>query len=225
MTKALLMVAACLFPCLSPANVPPVQPFNADQLAVQRVVRIHGMLIGAEWFGTGFLINTSNGIRILTNKHVCGDAKQLTVQLPTEQLARTATLLKVAKTRADLCLLKPDASTDLSIGGYDVAPVVGPLPADVTIYGYPHARELTLSRAHITTVHRIVDKDPRFNGSMVMELDSAVLPGSSGSPVLNKSGLIVGVVFGLENHSNGTVTGLAVPLAEVRKFLDEGDTE
>jgi S1-C subfamily serine protease len=231
MTKQLLIAAALLFVCPeSKANLPPMMgglPSNhSDELAVTRVLKIHGMGVGpdgGDWFGTGFLVNTNKGIKILTNRHVCGKAAQLTAQLPYSAIARTVTIERISKDRSDLCLVSPDATLDTSAGGYDVASVVGPLPADVTIDGYPMGGGLTFDNSRIRAIVRLVDQDPQFNGIMSEDLESPIIPGSSGSPVLNSNNQLVGVVFGMDGRNPAHISGLGVPLAEVRRFLEIGN--
>jgi S1-C subfamily serine protease len=55
------------------------------------------------------------------------------------------------------------------------------------------------------------------DASAVMRLSSPIAPGNSGGPVLDASGTVVGVVFGIET---ATGNGLAVPASAVRRLVE-----
>ena len=133
--------------------------------------------------GTGFVVS-SNGY-VLTNNHVAGDCREITSSVG-------AVLEMVASDpRTDLALLKirrsiPETATFRS--GRGIRP-----GDDVVVIGFP-LRGLLASEANVTTgtVSALAGfgDDRRF-----FQMTAPVQPGSSGGPVLDKSGHIVGVVI------------------------------
>jgi S1-C subfamily serine protease len=53
-----------------------------------------------------------------------------------------------------------------------------------------------------------------------MRLSAPIAPGNSGGPVLDSSGAVIGVVFGIET---ATGHGLAVPASSVLELLEQRD--
>lgn len=131
--------------------------------------------------GTGFYIGSSGWL--LTNHHVVGEAKVVKVRMPTGR-ELVAEVLRVDPTR-DVALLKTEA------------PGVRPMPLrvdepgigeDVYALGSPlgDTFNTTLTRGILSGVR--VLKDQEF-----LQSDVAILPGSSGGPLLDKSGQVVGI--------------------------------
>lgn len=130
--------------------------------------------------GTGFAV-TSDGM-ILTNNHVAGDCRTITVD------GAPATL--VGKDEAfDLALVKVDGVTDQPSVTFSMRPAA--LNGDVTVAGYPLAGVLSglnVTRGSVTSV-----KGMGGDGSR-MQISAPVQPGNSGGPVVDVHGQVVGVV-------------------------------
>jgi S1-C subfamily serine protease len=58
------------------------------------------------------------------------------------------------------------------------------------------------------------------DASAVMRLSAPIAPGNSGGPVLDASGAVVAVVFGIET---ATGHGLAVPSSAIRQLIEHRD--
>lgn len=189
--------------------------------------------------GTGFHIKTEKGIvYILTNKHVCGLANEdgtIIVEKNGENYPRQV----VKKYDAhDLCLVE---AINQDHDYIDIASSVD-VGEDITVVGHPALRNLTISHGEfigMTTIHlaKLVD-DPKdckfkivedfltllFTGKLVcMEpfysgsISAIIYGGNSGSPVINKFGNVVGVVFaGNREQVNDSYM---VPLRHVKAFL------
>ena len=155
--------------------------------------------------GAGFIVNSDGSA--VTNKHVVGDAKSVSVKLRNgEQL--TAEVVK-ASTEQDLCLLKLDrqhlpavqfASSKKLKQGQDVAAV-----------GAPLGLEGTLTKGVVSATERDV------NGQKFLQIDAALNGGNSGGPVINQSGQVVGMATKVA--ADAEKLGFAIPSNDIMAFL------
>ena len=172
------------------------------------------------WSGTGFVISASG--HILTNNHVadgCTDLKgNLGGQPPTS-------LRVVSKDPTnDLAVLQGPPETfknfakirDRAIHSGD----------SVTAIGYPYHG--LLSSDFTVTTGIVSSLSGMRNDTRELQISAAVQPGNSGGPLLDTSGLIVGIVTaGLDALSVARVTGtipeninFALKTGAIRDFLD-----
>ena len=174
--------------------------------AVAFIVVQHGDAVeGATGFGV-----TRDGL-IVTNRHVAentnGAAPKFAVQFHGTQKWLPARLLKVSSTD-DLAFLKVDAP-----GAYPT--VVGisssggvRAGAPIAIVGYPLGSgtagmggSIDTLTARATLTAGIVSKSVPD----ILQVDAYVAHGSSGSPVFNQRGLVVGVVYGGPTEAAGRI--------------------
>jgi serine protease Do len=136
--------------------------------------------------GSGFFISQDG--YLLTNKHVVGNAKFVKVKLPTG-MDLVGEVVRVEAER-DVALVKtpisgvqamPWRAGDLKIG------------EDVYVLGSPLGDQFSTTLTHgIMSAYRMLD-DKRF-----VQSDVAILPGTSGGPLLDVKGQVVGItVMGL----------------------------
>jgi S1-C subfamily serine protease len=206
------------------------------QVSGSQVVRI----VGKQGVGSGFHIKAkSNKTYILTNAHVCGVADEhgiLTVQNSKTSIPRR--IVAVYKEH-DLCLIEPlpqMVGEGLSIAS---SLLVG---EDLVVVGHPAGRPLTLSKGEfiLKRIIKLVDRDAKsaeecegewregigfFIPSMCIVdfsangISAPIYPGNSGSPVLNKWGNVVGVVFA--GNTTQVHDAYMVPIQELKKFLKD----
>lgn len=151
--------------------------------------------------GTGFYIGSSGWL--LTNQHVIGQSRVVRVRLPTGR-ELVAEVLRVDAAR-DIALLKTEPPGVRPMPLRTGAPGVG---EDVYALGSPlgDAFNSTLTRGILSGVRTVRDLD-------FLQSDVAILPGSSGGPLLDKSGQVIGI----------TVAGLgAKGLAGMNFFIPVG---
>jgi serine protease Do len=165
--------------------------------------------------GSGVIIRPE-GV-ILTNAHVVGKAKKVTVKL---QDRRSYTCERIYKdTDTDIAILKLDLtgneslpfaqfgkSDDVEIGDWVLA------------MGCPYGLNGTVTAGIVSAKGRTIQK---FRFEDFIQIDAAVNPGSSGGPLVDSDGDIVGLNTAIKSKE-GTFQGIAfavpttmlVPVAE-----------
>ncbi len=160
--------------------------------------------------GTGFGV-TRDGI-IVTNRHVIQNTGEpeptrIAVQFHGTKRWLPARLMRISSTD-DLAFLRVDApGTFPTVVG--ISPSGGVRPgAPIAIVGYPLGNETagmggsidTLTARASLTVGTVSKSVPD-----ILQVDAFVAHGSSGSPVFNERGLVVGVVYGGPTEAAGRI--------------------
>lgn len=184
--------------------------------------------------GTGFHIQDASGnILILTNKHVCAIADKdgnVLVEQNGEEIPRK--VIERYK-HHDLCLVEalPGHTGSIDIASSET------LGEDLILIGHPGGRDLTLSHGEyigksvIMLGDNVEKEEDCIDGKVIFTwggliclkpvitsaLSAPSYGGNSGSPVVNKYGNVIGVLFagqpGNVNNSH------MVPLKYIRDFL------
>lgn len=184
--------------------------------------------------GTGFLLQVPGGNRIISNAHVCAGSRDgyMDIHMTKNRLILTAKILKVNK-KADLCML-----TGLpNLSGLTMAEAAPVSNQWVGVIGHAALLPLTFSSGEVleltvTTVGSY--KDPKackneggksvpfiFGFICLMQhtayqTTAKTYGGNSGSPMFDKAGRVLGVVFA---SSRGTHFGLVVPHTYLKEFI------
>ena len=180
-------------PTSTPRPTPSVQQMVAG--ASRGVVQIGS----TESWGSGFVLDTSAGKMVVTNAHVVG--KDATVELWVDDTSLgSAQVLGVDEyldlalirlrtdqvTKGRLTALKPGNSDSVSTG------------QDVFVLGFPkgYPGPPTLTRGVVSRSY----SDTMTNGEdvTVIQTDAAVNSGNSGGPLLDRKGVVLGVIFARE---------------------------
>lgn len=168
--------------------------------------------------GSGFLV--AGGL-VVTNAHVVGDASTAVVWFSNG--ARRDGLIVAANDGLDLAVLAvpriPVSAEPLGLVGGDEPSVSGtavwawgyPFEADVVAAGFNRAPSVS---AGIVSAHR------ERNDVRYIQTDAAVNPGSSGGPLLNAAGQVVGVNTLVLTPGGEDAEGLNFAL-DVAAHLDE----
>lgn len=155
--------------------------------------------------GSGFILR-EDGV-LVTNLHVLQDVEAIKVEMPNGEIYERVFVLGVDELR-DLALLQIPATRlpALPIGD-DSAVEVGD-----TIYtlGNPLGFEQTFTDG-ILSARRVTE------GIQVLQISAPISPGSSGGPVLNGSGQVIGVVTAF--MQDGQNLNLAMPAHYVNGML------
>ena len=171
--------------------------------------------------GTGFVIETKAGLRLMTNAHVVANHARIKVTRPDQRKKYTAEVEFIGHD-CDLAILK---LTEESAFFKDL-PVLefGGLTHQrekVEVLGYPAGGEsLSITKGSIS---RTEVQEYSHSGLELLctQTDAAINPGNSGGPVINEEGFVVGVAFqGIDELEN---TGYMIPAPVISHFLKEVD--
>ncbi|MDG1895851.1 MAG: transglutaminase family protein [Fuerstiella sp.] len=156
--------------------------------------------------GTGFVIS-SDGL-IATARHVIGDRRPIRVEL-TDGTSLPVTHVHTATGLLDLVILRVDATdlTPLPLGNSKNVAV----GQSVVVAGHP--------RGFKDSVHAgILSGRDDIDGISMLQLSVAIEPGSSGEPVIDRRGRVIGVVT-LKSTTTGHL-GFAIPVHHLKTMLD-----
>lgn len=197
----------------------PVDPVDrAYQVAAPGVVTIQAGDEGRQ--GSGFVVDTVG--HIVTNAHVVGTAGRVQVSVPGRPPRRARVVTRRAD--ADLAVVAlegvegglPDGLRPLELGD-EVALRVG---APAVAIGSPFGLQRTVTLGIVSGLHRALPAGDAVVGD-VIQTDASVNPGSSGGPLLDREGRVVGVTTAISTGT-GTDDGVAfaIPVGVVRRVVD-----
>lgn len=183
-----------------PVPTPATAPFSAFFGGTMRVRNIQPGVLGV---GTAFAVG--DGTWALTNRHVVADARTLELESWDGRPKGTATVVAIGPPNTDLALLRlPDRVE----GALHLATETVAVDTELVAGGFPEAHHFTRSSGHLLAV-------TTQDGMNMLVTDVPAAPGSSGSPLLDPQGTVVGIIFG------GSFSGytLAVPAADAVALL------
>jgi hypothetical protein len=183
---------------------------NSDSLP-EMIRRIKPAVVSIETFdakgqklgrGTGFFIEPTT---IVTNEHVIERASRADIRTPDGHVYSVLGLLAVGG-RTDLVLLRIDISRS------QITPlrITSRVPAEgerVFVIGNPRGLEWSVSDGIVASI-----RDDEDNGKLI-QITAPISPGSSGSPVLDSNGQVIGVAA--LALSNGQNLNFAIPSDQV----------
>jgi S1-C subfamily serine protease len=165
--------------------------------------------------GTGFYIGKH---RILTNAHVCSNARYITLQRDGDAKAVPARVEFIAHD-ADLAILTVEDKTyfqdvrALEFGG------LPKLRSPVSAIGYPLGGEqLSVTEGIVSRLGYRTYVHSGVKNHLLIQVDSAINPGNSGGPVVQR-GQVIGVAF--QSFVNAEATGYVIPVVVVKRFLKD----
>ncbi len=162
--------------------------------------------------GTGFVISTDG--KILTNAHIVDETKSVKITFHDEEVVFSNDIdimpnldLAIIHTeKTDLPTL-PWADNEIQEGD------------TVTIIGNPLGYDKIAQRGSVGDWYQLSEKS-----NIVFSIDLAINPGNSGSPVLNESGQVVGIVFAsviINENDVEAKKALAIPKHDILSFIEE----
>src|SRR2546426_5476663 len=157
--------------------------------------------------GGGFFVD-SNGT-VVTNHHVIAGAKEITVRLSSGEIYRRAYLLSQNESR-DIAVLRVEASDVpiLKLGNSDQSKV----GEEVLLIGAPRGLDQTVSNGIVSGI-RILD-----DGTKVIQTTAPASPGSSGGPLLDRLGNVIGILtFSVVAGQN---LNFAIPINYAKGMLE-----
>lgn len=169
--------------------------------------------------GTGVIINAEGAI--LTANHVVEGAKVIRVTF-IDGTTANATVISSEPDR-DIAVLKADQNPEVVVpavmgGGVRVGD-------EAFAIGHPLGLIDSMSSGVISGLNRSIPvaEDQTLEG--LIQFDTAVNPGNSGGPLLNRAGQVVGIVTALANPSEQGVfigIGFAVPIGAAAGVVGGG---
>jgi S1-C subfamily serine protease len=167
------------------------------------VIRTNGDL------GTGVIVARDG--TILTANHVIAGAKSITVTFADGTTARAS--VASADPKHDIAALTPAKLPQVVVpadlgGGADIG-------SDVVAIGNPIGLAYSVSSGVVSGLDRTARTDNgQFSG--LIQFDASVNPGSSGGPLLDSRGVVIGIVVALANPAHDDAfagIAFAVPIA------------
>jgi S1-C subfamily serine protease/class 3 adenylate cyclase/Tfp pilus assembly protein PilF len=178
------------FPKRSPSSSGPVEigkPLDLPALAQKAggaVVLIGGRdAAGNTISGSGFFVSADG--RLVTNHHVMQGMVNAQARLESGAIYNIDGIL-ASSSALDLAALKADAR-DMQFLLVDDASNPPQPGTRIAVIGSPHALEGSLSEGIVSAIRSGPD------GSLLLQISAPISPGSSGSPVLDRYGRVVGV--------------------------------
>ena len=182
-----------------------LSPYGFSE-AQRMTVRVRNIGCSGLSTGTGFAIDNNT---LVTNRHVVENSRDIEV---TTYDGRTIDVTASAVTTlADLAIV----TTEESIGVVSSLAQDDPVEGDaITVVGYPKGGQLTTTSGVV-----IGETTDPLGGAVgkVLGTTAPVEPGSSGSPVLNEAGAVVGVIYA----KNDAGQSFMVPVSTLRTLLDQ----
>jgi serine protease Do len=164
--------------------------------------------------GSGFIVDAS-GI-VVTNNHVVGDARNVTVQLSDGREFKGVVLGKDAKT--DIAVVRIEGGSGFKAvawGDSDHARVGDAVFA----VGSPFGLGNTVTSGIVSARGREIGAGPYDD---FLQVDAAINSGNSGGPLFDAYGRVIGVNTAIYSPSGGNVgIGFAIPAALAKKVAAE----
>lgn len=175
------------------------------------IVSVDSQLSDGLSCGTGCIIDKS-GI-ILTSAHVIDVGKTIVITMNNGQ-NYNAKILKHLGENKDVALLKIDVPQDLKtvrLGNSEKIKV----GEKVLAIGNPFGFSGTLTQGIISRIDYAKNR---------IQTDAAINPGSSGGPLLNTKGEIIGInqaIYNPDNNISNIGIGFATPINLVKEYLSD----
>jgi S1-C subfamily serine protease len=198
-----LLAAVALVPVPNPEEVEPIPtptlPISdvyakvAPSVVQIRTLKPDGTTSDA---GAGVVIDEAGDI--LTALHVVQNAKNLTVIFADGTQSAAVVIAVIAE--SDIAALRPTTPPAQVIPATLGSPSTLRIGDDAIVVGNPFALTRSLSAGVISGLNRtlqISDQGKSLSG--LIQFDAAVNPGSSGGPLVNRDGDVIGIVTGLVN--------------------------
>jgi S1-C subfamily serine protease len=205
---------------------------TAAQVDYSRIAERNGgavTLIAVEWgdgtmfSGSGFCVRSDGAI--VTNRHLVarpgGERPTRIAVIFSDTKAWLPAHVVTVSDAADLALIQVDAEGPFpAVAGVAPSAAGTPVGKSVAIIGYPLGTDTPMegSGTRITARSSLVAGTVSKNLPTVLQIDAYAGEGSSGSPVFDTAGNVVGVVYGGARESGGRIV-YAVPSDAVGQII------
>lgn len=165
--------------------------------------------------GTGFFVDETT---LVTNHHVIEGAHRARLRLAGGSTLEVSDVL-AEDAAADLAVLGTARVPGVGLDLYD-GPRVEP-GEPVVVLGSPEGLAGTLSDGIVSAWRDRHEELAEFE-TPILQITAPISPGSSGSPVMNRQGSVVGVAVAV--HRSGQALNFAVPVDALRALLESRGT-
>ncbi|HEY3501106.1 MAG TPA: trypsin-like peptidase domain-containing protein [Polyangiaceae bacterium] len=159
--------------------------------------------------GTGFVVREDGWI--VTNLHVVAGSERVLVHLPTDKTFPVVEVMNASPPH-DLVVLRIEAKElrPLPLGDIESLRPGDPIVA----IGHPLGLEDTVSNGLLSAVRKI-------DGMVLLQVSAPIAPGSSGGPLFNEQGEVIGVATAI--LVGGQNLNLGLPANYVKELVDNPD--
>jgi hypothetical protein len=208
--RLLVPAALALFACHAPTSTAPAAPTGPIKLTpVEIAERATPSIVSIrtpDGFGTGFVVKENGWI--VTNLHVVASAERALVALPDRKIFPVLEVINASPPH-DLVILRIDAKglPVLQLGKTSGLRAGEPVVA----IGHPLGLSDTVSNGLLSAVRKI-------DNLVVLQVSAPIAPGSSGGPIFNEQGEVIGVATAI--LAGGQNLNLGLPADYVQALMD-----
>ena len=178
------------------------KPKAAKAVTVKHVQRGSGFVLHED----GYLIVNSHALKLRGRRTVTFiDGKSYPIRVIANDKPHDLALVQITPPRR-VKPLRLGSSADVMVG----EPAI--------VIGDPHNVGMTVSAGIVSAVGRSTKTEYTLLSDMI-QTDASINPGSSGGPVLNADGEVIGVVTSVKRDASGI--GYATPIDTVRRVLPQ----
>lgn len=213
LTVAVLMMTTISLPAFS-FGKEGRNPVTIYEKINPAIVSVDSQLTNGLSCGTGCIIDKS-GI-ILTSAHVIDVGKTVVVTMNNGQ-NYNAKVIKHLGENKDIALLKIDVPQELKTVKFGDSGKIK-VGQKVLAIGNPFGFNGTLTQGIISRIDYAKNR---------IQTDAAINPGSSGGPLLNTNGEIIGInqaIYNPDNNISNIGIGFATPINLVKEYLKESES-
>ena len=206
--KLFTQIALCSVVFLSFSFAGDISTEDIAKKCTPSVMLIHSESKTSEAIGTGYVLS-QDGL-IATNFHVIEGADKLSAKSNTGGSYPVTSILATDKKR-DIAILKIEAQNLQFLDLFD-SDLAKP-GMKVAVIGNPKGLESSISEGIVSALREVPDY------GKVIQISAAISPGSSGSPVFEASGKVIGMAT--FKRIDGEALNFAIPSNAVNELLTE----
>ena len=164
---------------------------------------------GQSSFGSGFVVGTG---QIATNRHVVKGIASGKVKMVGETTEHVIESVLIVDINHDLAIIQATGVTasSLTLGDSNTIEI----GQSVYAAGNPQGLTGTFSQGIISGIR---PEGNEFVEDTILQLTAPVSPGSSGGPVLNSDGEVIGIIF--SQFTNGQNLNFAIPVSFLKELI------
>ena len=155
--------------------------------------------------GTGFYVLYKGKSYILTNKHICDGQTRILTEYGSRKVIAEAE-------SQDICLVESEKDTGLEIAEFPAQSL-----DKIHFIGFPQGNPLTAREGRIVGMQQYVFPWLAAHEINAILITAVAFPGSSGSPILNEYGKVIGILFAVNMRTYEDA--FMVPLETLQVFM------